>query len=117
MPFDDESFDGVLCCAAFKNFAEPVRAIQEMFPVLRPGGRALVLDLRRDDVPKPELDEEIARMGLGPANRAITRYALGSWLPRRAHTKQEFEGYIATTNCSSFEVREERIGVEVEMDK
>ncbi|GAA3233099.1 class I SAM-dependent methyltransferase [Nonomuraea helvata] len=47
MPFEDESFDFVVCCAAFKNFSDPVGALQEMHRVLRPGGRALINDLRR----------------------------------------------------------------------
>lgn len=36
MPFRTGSFDFVLCCAAFKNFAEPVLALREMYRVLRP---------------------------------------------------------------------------------
>src|SRR5262245_1386668 len=34
MPFAAEMFDFVVCRAAFKNFTEPVRAIQEMHRVL-----------------------------------------------------------------------------------
>src|SRR5262245_14821877 len=48
MPFESDSFDFIVCRAAFKNFAEPVRAIDEMHRVLRPGGTALILDLRPD---------------------------------------------------------------------
>ena len=39
MPFPDESFDLTFCQAAFKNFSQPVRAISEMYRVLRPNGR------------------------------------------------------------------------------
>src|SRR5579883_204501 len=31
MPFESESFDFLVCRAAFKNFSQPVRAIQEMY--------------------------------------------------------------------------------------
>ncbi len=48
MPLDAEAFDFVFCRAAFKNFSEPVRALQEMYRVLKPGGQALIIDLRRD---------------------------------------------------------------------
>jgi ubiquinone/menaquinone biosynthesis C-methylase UbiE len=47
MPFDAGSFDLIICRAAFKNFTEPVRALHEMHRVLKPGGKALVMDLRR----------------------------------------------------------------------
>jgi len=40
MPFGGESIDFVYCSAAFKNFSEPVKALDEMHRVLRPGGRA-----------------------------------------------------------------------------
>jgi ubiquinone/menaquinone biosynthesis C-methylase UbiE len=45
MPFPKDSFDFLLCRAAFKNFADPVGALQEMCRVLRPGGTALLIDL------------------------------------------------------------------------
>src|SRR5271157_5423611 len=42
LPFPSNSFDFLLCRAAFKNFGKPVGALQEMCRVLRPGGRALI---------------------------------------------------------------------------
>src|ERR1022692_2009630 len=38
MPFANDTFDFLLCRAAFKNFGQPVRALQEMCRVLK-GGR------------------------------------------------------------------------------
>ncbi len=48
LPVEDESADFVVCRAAFKNSAEPVKALAEMRRVLRPGGMALLIDMRRD---------------------------------------------------------------------
>src|SRR5262249_26086959 len=48
LPFADERFDFIVCCAAFKNFSDPVGAIREMHRVLTPGGRALIVDLNRE---------------------------------------------------------------------
>ena len=48
MPFVDNTFDFLLCRAAFKNFAQPVHALQEMCRVLKPGGQGLIIDLRKD---------------------------------------------------------------------
>lgn len=39
MPFENESFDFLLCRAAFKNFADPIGAIRASFRVLKPGGK------------------------------------------------------------------------------
>src|SRR6202021_3384999 len=48
LPVDDASLDFVVCRAAFKNFSEPVKALAEMRRVLKPGGTALVIDMRRE---------------------------------------------------------------------
>jgi len=48
MPFDNGSFDLIVCRAAFKNFTEPIQALDEMHRVLKHGGKALIIDLRRD---------------------------------------------------------------------
>ena len=52
MPYPDASFDFVVCRAAFKNFSDPMGALNEIHRVLRPGGRASVLDLRRESSPQ-----------------------------------------------------------------
>ena len=43
MPFDSDSFDLIVCRAAFKNFSEPVRALTEMYRVLKPGRKGVHL--------------------------------------------------------------------------
>src|SRR5262245_23430405 len=48
LPFADNVFDFIVCRAAFKNFADPVGAIREMHRVSRPGGTALIVDMRND---------------------------------------------------------------------
>jgi ubiquinone/menaquinone biosynthesis C-methylase UbiE len=116
MPFEPDSFDFLVCCAAFKNFADPVRAVQEMYRVLRPGGRALIIDLRRD-VSRQAVAEEVARMGLGAVSGAVTRFVLRSWLPRRAYDKKRFEEFAARTDFASVEVHETPTSLEVEMRK
>src|SRR5919109_1455846 len=70
MPFKDNMFDFTFCQAAFKNFSEPVKAIAEMYRVLRPGGISVISDLRRG-APADEIEREIKGMGLGRINQMI----------------------------------------------
>jgi SAM-dependent methyltransferase len=45
LPFDDAEFDGVVTRLAIHHFANPQRALQQMFRVLRPGGVAVIVDV------------------------------------------------------------------------
>ena len=87
MPFETESFDFIVCRAAFKNFAQPLRALQEMRRVLKPAGAALIIDLRRD-ASVGSIRQAVAQMGLGRVNAVLTRWIL-RWLLKRAHTRNE----------------------------
>jgi SAM-dependent methyltransferase len=41
LPFQDESFDGILCLNALHHHPDYARALREIFRVLKPGGRAV----------------------------------------------------------------------------
>jgi ubiquinone/menaquinone biosynthesis C-methylase UbiE len=116
MPFEDESFDFIVCCAAFKNFSDPVGALREMHRVLRPGGRALIVDLRKD-VSKEAVDEDVARMGVGRLSKVFTRFALRSFLPRRAYTKSDLEAFIARTGFRTHDIRLSPLAMDVDLRK
>ena len=60
MPLEGGSFDLIVCRAAFKNFSEPVRAIEEMYRVLKPGGKAIIFDLRPDVSPPEDIAAEVS---------------------------------------------------------
>lgn len=45
MPFDSESFDAVVCFAAFPHFTDKPLALREMARVLRPGGAVVIAHL------------------------------------------------------------------------
>jgi ubiquinone/menaquinone biosynthesis C-methylase UbiE len=44
LPFDDERFDTVTCSLALCTFTDPVRVMNEMRRVCKPGGRVLILE-------------------------------------------------------------------------
>jgi ubiquinone/menaquinone biosynthesis C-methylase UbiE len=116
MPFGDESFDFVFCRAAFKNFSEPKRAMQEMYRVLKPGGQALIIDLRRD-ASRESIRQAVDAMNLGAVNRVITKMTFRFMLLKRAYTKQEFEELISATEFDGIEIRDGLIGLEIWLTK
>jgi ubiquinone/menaquinone biosynthesis C-methylase UbiE len=116
MPFADDSFDFLLCRAAFKNFGQPVRALQEMCRVLKPGGRGLIVDLKKD-ASMEAIHREVNGMGLSAANKMITKLTFRFFLLRTAYTRPQFEYMLAQTNFRSTSIREEGIGFEISMTK
>jgi ubiquinone/menaquinone biosynthesis C-methylase UbiE len=115
MPFDPDSFDLIVCRAAFKNFSEPVRALNEIYRVLKPGGKAFILDLRPDASPD-DIAAAVEGMKLGRLNALITRLAL-HWLRKRAHSKDSFRQMAAETPFKTCAFRDDSIGHEVAFRK
>ena len=115
MPFDGDSFDFIVCRAAFKNFAEPVRALAEMHRVLRPGGKALILDLRPDASPEA-IAAHVKGMGLGWINALMTRWILHVLL-KWAYSQRQFLDMASQTPFKTCEIREEPLGLAVSLVK
>jgi ubiquinone/menaquinone biosynthesis C-methylase UbiE len=116
MPFADQSFDLLACSAAFKNFSEPHKALEEMYRVLRPGGTALVLDLSKD-VPMSEISKYFRAVGLSTINRWITLATFRFMLLKRAYTRGQLERMLTDIPFRSKEIRLVDIGVELWLQK
>lgn len=116
MPFANDSFDLVLCRAAFKNFSEPVGALAEMRRVLRPGGRAVIIDLRRD-TPQQEINRHIDAMKAGSVNALLMKWTFRCMLLKRAYTREEFERMIAESGWQNHEIGEAPVGFEITLTK
>ncbi|HTW23365.1 MAG TPA: methyltransferase domain-containing protein, partial [Candidatus Baltobacteraceae bacterium] len=106
MPFEDNCFDLIVCRAAFKNFSDPVGALKEMRRVLRPGGKALIIDLRKD-TPKEEIYAHVDKMKIGPLDTAFTKLAFRTFLLKRAYTRADFTKFIAESGFQQSDIREE----------
>lgn len=116
MPFDSASFDLVYCRAAFKNFSEPVQAINEMHRVLKPGGKAVIVDLRKD-TSAGEIDVAVDGMGLNPINSLLTKWIFKHSLLKRAYSEDDFRRMASQTAFASCEIKAVSIGLEVTLQK
>jgi len=116
MLLKDESFDFLLCRAAFKNFSRPVRALQEMYRVLKPGGSALIIDLRKD-ASKEAVSQGVEGMRLGRVNTVLTKLAFRFMLLKRAYTRKEFEQFLAQTKFGPIDIQEDLAGLELTLHR
>ena len=116
MPFADNTFNFLLCRTAFKNFGQPVRALQEMCRVLKPGARGLIIDLRKD-ASMESINHEVDGMGLSPINKMLTKLTFRTMLLRSAYTKPQFQQMLAQADFRSVDILESGIGFEISMTK
>ncbi|WP_103342185.1 class I SAM-dependent methyltransferase [Amycolatopsis sp. CA-126428] len=114
-PFAAESFDFVICQAAFKNFRKPVTALNEMHRVLRPGGFAVIHDLNHEAT-AADIDREVAGMNVGVVAGFTVRKTLG-WLRRRAFTAAQFETLAAESAFGGCSVTTDGVGLEVRLTR
>ncbi len=116
LPFDDASFDFVVCTAAFKNFTRPARALGEMHRVLKPGGQALVQDLRRD-ASRAEVNREVEGMGLNWVNTALTKWTFSQMLLKSAYTEQQIRRFLVDAAIPKYRIQSSGIGFEIWIEK
>lgn len=110
LPFAENSFDLLVCRAAFRTFREPEKALKEMYRVLRTHGTGLIIDLRKD-ASILEIMSHVYRMHLSPwISLLIVRKFRR--LQRHAYNKPQFEKLLTATEFKKFEVR--TIGIEIE---
>ena len=51
LPFEDNSFDNVFCSFVWRNVSNTNKALHEVYRVLRPGGKFVLLDMTRPKNP------------------------------------------------------------------
>ena len=115
MPFPDDSFDMIVCQAAFKNFPLPHTALAEMHRVLRPGGTAVIQDMSRQ-ASHADIDAEVRGMRVGVFTAFTTRATL-EMLKRRAYSPAQIERLAAASPFRECTVEARGIGLEVRLRK
>ena len=117
MPFEDNAFDFIICVAAFKNFTEPVDAIREMHRVLKPGGKACIMDLRRD-ISMESINKHIKNeLHISGFNALMTRLVFKTTLLKNAYTKAEIEKMVVQTGFTKLRIDEEALGMDIWLEK
>jgi len=114
LPFPAEQFDFIVCRAAFKNFARPLAALDEMYRVLNDGGIALIIDLRKDF--SPEAVNDYVR-DKGMIAGAFIRLTFNTMLKKRAYTKESMADLVARSRFKQGDIRLDPMGFEVWLRK
>jgi ubiquinone/menaquinone biosynthesis C-methylase UbiE len=115
-PFPIDSFDFIVCRAAFKNFANPAAALAEMHRMLKPGGQALIIDMSRDAT-DTAIDGLVDGMHLGALDGFMTRRIFKGTLRKRALSPAGFAALAAASPFGRADIKPEGIGMEVRLRK
>ncbi len=115
MPFQADSFDLIVCQAAFKNFVHPGSALSEMHRVLRAGGTAVIQDMS-SEASHADIEREVNTMKLGRVSSFTTKGTL-EMLKRRAYSPAKFEQLAAESPFQTCTITTEGIGLEVRLTK
>jgi len=57
LPFENDLFDSILCSNSFHHYPEPEKALQEMYRVLKRGGRIYITDFTTDGYFSRKVDD------------------------------------------------------------
>lgn len=116
MPFPPNAFDFIVCRAAFKNFSNPIQALNEMHRLLKPGGRALILDMRNDATDEA-IEDEVKNLKLSRINFLITKWIFKHSLIKRAYSKEQFKDMASSSSFKTCDIKESPIRLEVSLQK
>jgi ubiquinone/menaquinone biosynthesis C-methylase UbiE len=116
MPLGDDQFDFVVCRAAFKNFTRPLDAINEMHRVLKDGGTALIIDLRKD-FSQQGVDDYARGRGKGWLDATIMKMVFNTILKKRAYTTEAVTQMASDSKFRHGDLQIDTIGFELWLKK
>jgi ubiquinone/menaquinone biosynthesis C-methylase UbiE len=106
-----QAWISLVCRAAFKNFTEPLKALREMRRVLRPGGKALLIDMRRD-ASMAEVKQYVEGLGVSRLNRWFMLFVFRHMLIKRAYPLEEFRRMSIEAGWDKMQIDTSRMGFE-----
>jgi ubiquinone/menaquinone biosynthesis C-methylase UbiE len=114
IPLEDGLFDLIVCRAAFKNFSEPLKALNEMHRVLKPGGRAIIIDLRKD-ASWDEIAAYVDGLHISRTSTWMTKFTFKHMLLKRAYTEEQMTALAGESDFKSCEMITTAVGMEVRL--
>lgn len=114
IPLEDGLFDLIVSRAAFKNFSQPLAALNEMHRVLKPGGRALIIDLRKD-ASWEEIVGYVDGLGVSAANRWFMKFTFKHILLKRAYTEAQMTALVQQSDFKTCEIVKAAVGMNVKL--
>ena len=115
MYFEKNTFDFIFCSAAFKNFKEPIVALQEMHRVLKDNGIALIIDMNHD-ISKEALNAEATKISKSGFERWFMKSTFKG-LCKGAYSKNELNNMIKETSFVKCEIKEIGISLYIYLHK
>lgn len=116
MPLNEAQFDFVVCRAAFKNFAEPLAAVNEMYRVLKPGGKALIVDMR-NDITDEAIDSYVNQLDVNQWDKMMTSWTFKSMLRKRAYSLEQVKQLSAAGDFRNYRIDPNPMGFEWWLEK
>jgi ubiquinone/menaquinone biosynthesis C-methylase UbiE len=116
IPFPDNTFDFIICTAAFKNFKEPLKALSQMHRVLTSGGTALIIDMNRN-ISNQQIEDYTKNIGAKGIDKLIMKFMFKYFLRNGAYTKDEFVNLASKTAFKEYDIKEEGIGFYIYLRK
>jgi ubiquinone/menaquinone biosynthesis C-methylase UbiE len=114
IPPEDGMFDLIICRAAFKNFSEPLKALNEMHRVLKPGGKALIIDFRKD-ASWEEIVAYVDGLHISRTSTWMTKFTFKHMLLKRAYTEGQMTSMAGESDFKSCEIVKSPVGMEVSL--
>ena len=114
IPLEDGLFDLIVCRAAFKNFSEPLKALNEMHRVLKPGGRAIIIDLRKD-ASWEEIVAYVDGLKVSRTSTWMTNFTFKHMLLKRAYTEEQMTSLVGESDFQSCEILRSPVGMEIKL--
>jgi ubiquinone/menaquinone biosynthesis C-methylase UbiE len=98
LPFDNEYFDSVFSNATLHELEDPVRALNEVYRILKPGGKYYISDLRRDMNP-------VIRYFMKKSTKSAELVSGLISSINSSYTKKEIEDLLLKTDLKVYKIR------------